>query len=571
MAKSYSLNIGGSKVKLSRSDTQVAVRANVGMARSMDNELRTIAKRVPVERRGWLEGFEIIDIQVPAKELARERGNLRSAASVSQEVAVYHTSKDRVPFVPVGTIYLSFKANVENEAKQAILDKYALELVTSELDDFLTVRVRTPGTDAVEVAAALQKEDSVAVAEPDLVTTKRSQNLVLPTDELLARLWHLENKGTHDGQSLGYQRGADARVVAAWKVLNSLGSSEVVVGIIDDGFALDHPDIADKSVHPWDFRRNSSDVRPEPNLTSPAQGNWHGTACAGVAVGKAGGGQVIGAAPNAKLLPVRMNENLEPVLVSKWFDYMKDRGAWVVSCSWGAEAAVYPLPHRIGHAITRCARKGRNGKGCVVVFAAGNSALDVNDHVNDPPRSQNGFATHPDVIAVAACTSRDQFSDLSSFGKEIWICAPSGGLGAWPIITSDVSGTYIDANGVERGNGYEPGDYFFHFTGTSAACPLVAGVCALVLGANPELTSADVKEILKDKARRIGPESEYSNGHSVKFGHGCIDAERAVKEALDRKLRIATVAERPATEKKRERPSTGKRRLAARRVTEAPS
>jgi subtilisin family serine protease len=544
VAKSYALNIGGSKVKLTRSDTQIAVQPNVGMAQSMENELRSIAVDAPMERRGRLGGFEIVGIQASAQRMSRARASLRDAASVSREVPVYHTSNDLVPFVPVGTIYMSFKPGQSDEAKQSIVDKHALELVASEANGFLTVRVTTPGADAVQVAAALQKEEGVAVAEPDLVTTKRSQNIMLPDDVLLARQWHLQNTGTHNGESLGYTAGADARVVAAWNKLKNLGSTDVVVGIIDDGFDLSHPDLADKAVHAWDFERGSSDVRPEPSPTSPDLGNWHGTACAGVAVGKAKGGQIIGAAPNAKLLPVRMNDSLSPELVAKWFDHMTDKGAWVVSCSWAAEPAVYPLPERIAQAISRCAKNGRNGKGCVIVFAAGNSATDI----NDPPNSQNGFATHPDVIAVSACTSRDTHSDRSSFGREISVCAPSGGLGAWNIITSDVSGTYLDAAGVEHSSGYAPGDYNFNFTGTSSACPLVAGICALVLDANPELTSAEVREIIKRTARKIGPESEYPNGHSTKFGHGCVDGESAVSDALGVAAARGQIAARRAGE-----------------------
>jgi subtilisin family serine protease len=302
----------------------------------------------------------------------------------------------------------------------------------------------------------------------------------------------------------------------------------VVVGVIDDGFDLGHPDLANKAVAPWDFERNSADVHPEPDPMSPIDGNWHGTACAAVAVGNAGGGHIIGAAPNARLMPVRMNQALDPDLVAKWFDHMTDQGAWVVSCSWGAEAKVFPLCMRISDAIARCARKGRNGKGCVILFAAGNDKSDI----DDPPRTKNGLAIHPDVMAISACSSQDAFSDYSNFGKDVWVCAPSSGSGGWDVTTADATGTYIDASGRERSSGYASGDYNPHFTGTSSACPLAAGVCALVLSANPELTSAEVRDIIKRTARKIGPASDYRNGRSVKFGFGCVDAEAAVREAL---------------------------------------
>lgn len=80
--------------------------------------------------------------------------------------------------------------------------------------------------------------------------------------------------------------------------------------------------------------------------------------------------------------------------------------------------------------------------------------------------------------------------------------------------------------------GYDSGDYHDLFEGTSSACPLVAGICALVLGVNPELTAADVRQIVRATARRIGAGTDYQNGHSTDFGHGCVNAEAAVGLAL---------------------------------------
>ena len=124
-------------------------------------------------------------IQASPQKVLRARSNLRAAASVDQEVAVYHTSNDKVPFIPVGTIYLSFKPDQSDQVKQRVLKKHGLVLVKAEPNGFLTVRVATPGTDAVEIAAKLQREKSVEVAEPDLVTTRRLRNLVPPDDALL--------------------------------------------------------------------------------------------------------------------------------------------------------------------------------------------------------------------------------------------------------------------------------------------------------------------------------------------------------------------------------------------------
>ncbi|MEL6782358.1 MAG: S8 family serine peptidase [Pseudomonadota bacterium] len=438
--------------------------------------------------------------------------------------------------MPEGTIYLEFADEASDEEKQQIIDKYALQLVESERDGALTVRPTTAAEDAVGISAKMQNETAISCAEPDLATEGHLKSLDLPADELLDRQWHLRNSGEHGGQSIGYKAGADARVVEAWQLLGNLGSADVVIGVIDDGFDISHPDLMGKTVYPWDFTRHSNDVRPAPHLFDGRLGDWHGSACAGVATARAAGGQVVGAAPEAKLIPVRWGPSLEPRGVAKWFDHMTEKGAWIVSCSWGAAAAVFPLHRRISRAIERCARDGRSGKGTLILFAAGNDNRDI----NNLPDSLDGFAIHPDVMAIAASTSRDEKADYSNFGNEISICAPSSGRGGWGITTSDAQGTYIDAHGVRRPMGYAPGDYTFSFGGTSSACPLAAGIAALVLGANPDLTAAEVRSILETTARKIGDENGYdANGHSRVFGYGCVDAAAAVKRAQELRMQAA--------------------------------
>ena len=166
----------------------------------------------------------------------------------------------------------------------------------------------------------------------------------------------------------------------------------------------------------------------------------------------------------------------------------------------------------------------------VVVFAAGNEARDIDRPHED---SVNGFATDPDVIAVAASTSMDERADYSNFGAAVHVCAPSSGIGGSGITTADVTGEFSDTLGFPRRNGYVPGDYNEQFGKTSSACPLVAGVCGLILSVNPGLTALEVREIIKSTARKIGAASDDdANGHSKHFGYGCIDAEAAVSKAM---------------------------------------
>ena len=530
MSKSYELDIGGQKINFLESDNQIAIRSKVGQKATLSDQLKSLSDDNMMQLECSLGDFEVVALKSKQRSIDNERELMGRLSAAASQTSVYNTSGDGVPFVPQGTIYLVFNDGIEDSEKQRIIDENSLALVESEADGALTVRTTTPNRDAIAVSAELQSQAIVKLAEPDLITPGELKNFPFPHDALLNRQWHLENLGSHNGRTLGYKAGADARVIAAWQKLDGLGSPNVIVGIIDDGFDLSHPDLAGKAIHPWDFTRNANDVAPEPNLDNQHLGDWHGTACAGVAVAQAGHGKVIGAAPNAQLIPVRWGPDLEPRGVARWFDHMTNSGAWVLSCSWGATAAVYPLPTRISAAITRCAELGRSGKGCVVLFAAGNDNRDIFDR----PRSLDGFAVHPDVIAVAASNSRDEKSSYSNYGDQIWVCAPSSGAGGWGIVTSDVRGSYRDASDRIQPMGYSSGDYEFSFGGTSSACPLAAGVCALIFSANPDLSSKQVRGILRDSARKIGARSDYDDtSHSRYFGYGCVDAEKAVEMALD--------------------------------------
>jgi subtilisin family serine protease len=112
------------------------------------------------------------------------------------------------------------------------------------------------------------------------------------------------------------------------------------------------------------------------------------------------------------------------------------------------------------------------------------------------------------------------------------VCAPSSGAGGRGILTADVGGTF-SRNGVAIESGYAVGAFTDTFGGTSSATPLVAGICALLLALDGDLTAAEVKSLIQRTARRIGPAGSYGpNGHSPSFGYGCIDASAAVREVL---------------------------------------
>jgi subtilisin family serine protease len=521
MTETIAFRYGGKTMTLTKSENLIAVRPKPGMEPTMRAALTSLATSTPSGDRQLLGGFQIVAAGDTLPDTESTLDALREHPAVASGSHVFHTSADNVPFVPTGSVYIKFKQGTSQQAQEALLDSCRLEITEARDARTVIARVTPDSPNPIKVAATLQNSPDIDVAEPELATPGRLHGFNLPADPLLSEQWHLQNLGFHRGTDVGFRKGADGRVIAAWTAAQTLGSPQIVVAVIDDGFDLAHPDLAGpgKTVSPWDFTRNNNS--PTPDATTQ---DWHGTACSGVAVGRAGGGAILGAAPGATLMPVRWGTDLADGQIEKWFKYVTNQGADVVSCSWGAQAQLFMLSERVKEAIHKCATEGRGGKGCVIVFAAGNSNHDVNDPAGG---TVSGFAIHPDVIAVAASTSRDQRSNYSNHGAEIWVCAPSSGAGGWGILTSDVTGSTVNGGNLIP-LGYDPSDYTYEFGGTSSACPLVAGVCALVLSANPALTAPQVRHILRTTARPMGGQAN----HTKEFGHGCVDAEAAVRAAM---------------------------------------
>jgi hypothetical protein len=118
----------------------------------------------------------------------------------------------------------------------------------------------------------------------------------------------------------------------------------------------------------------------------------------------------------------------------------------------------------------------------------------------------------------------------------------TGYIGTAPAVTISLQGLGVFSTDLVGAPGYESGDFVSSFGGTSSACPVVAGVAALILSANPDLTAQDVKRILQETADKIvdrdaDPQlgmrlgTYDTNGHSQWFGYGKVNAFKAVQAA----------------------------------------
>ncbi len=339
---------------------------------------------------------------------------------------------------------------------------------------------------------------------------------VVPAD----RRWHLGS---------GQSKVTDAWAVPGFAADRARGAREIKIAILDDGCDVAHADFAGKIVAQYNFEEGVADARPK----GPKDN--HGTACTGVAAA-AGLGPASGAAPGCSIIAARTPNLLGIDEEARMFQWAADQRADVISCSWGpadGTGNLDPLPDNVAAAIRYCVTKGRGGRGIPILWAAGNGDESV---------SLDGYASCPDVIAVAASTSKNGRAWYSDFGPEIWICAPSSGdddAGELSIFTTDRSGA-DGYNGGDASLGDATGNYTGDFGGTSSAAPLTAGIVGLVLSANPDLhenptspRGREVREVLAATAAKIG--SGYTNGHSPQFGFGRVDAAAAVREALRRK------------------------------------
>lgn len=528
MSKKIVIQTGKGKLKLKKSKELVGLKLSKEHAKA---ENKKLVKKKILE---YLGGFKLVELKSKNDALDKALDELRKEKDVEIGTHVYIAEGSTRPMIPTGVIYITFEEGVSVEEQELALDEYKLELIERRSDSDVVVRVTPQSPNPIKVAAAMQQWALVRRAEPDLDTLvdEYDEDITLPTDPLLADQWYFNNRGLVPSAGYTIRKGADARIIKAWERLGNMGSPNITLAVIDNGFDTSHPDLSAKIFRPYDLWTRSSRLsQGDPRFT-------HGTSCASIAIAPANGQGIVGVAPNARFMPVS-GTSFSLQATEEMFDYCIKNGADIISCSWGTTDPAYDLSPIKEAAISKAARIGRNGKGCVILFAVGNDDLDYISY----------YASHPDVIAVAACTSQDTIASYSNRGPEVWVCAPSNG--DWPLIAARASwdqGTSLRGPGEFRYwiDGKNRGNRYKHFGGTSGATPLVAGIVALMLSANPNLTAKEVKEILKITADKIGPSWEYdSRGHSRKYGYGRVNAERAVAEALRRKIQTQPTSPTP--------------------------
>ena len=348
----------------------------------------------------------------------------------------------------------------------------------------------------------------------------------IPSDPLFHNQWHLKN----DAQVPDSISGNDVEITSVWDLISGAG---VNIAIVDDGLEYTHEDLACNARTDIDIDINFTDDDPFPDSTL----DDHGTSVAGVAGACTNSTGGLGAAFNSGLVGIRLladsnddeqesqglSHNVFPANIQDQIHFSNN--------SWGPEddgktlETFGPLTKL---AFENAVSHGRGGRGTIFVWSAGNGRCK-DDNINF-----DGYASSRYTIAVGASGGDGMFSHYSEPGASMLINAPSS-YGACPsfvktgITTTDLSGRI--------GSSFT--SYTDDFGGTSSAAPLVSGIAALMLEANPNLGWRDVQNILIDTAENNDEtDPDWKRNAAGRlfnpyYGFGRVNAALAVDQAIN--------------------------------------
>lgn len=473
---------------------------------------RTEAQRVRA-KDGTQEVLHFTE-RASGKAAAEHLKSLERASGQKHDLVVYEAGKTRsekTRRVVTRKVVAHLRANTDANALRLTINAAAVSL-PAYAPGFAIFEFPS-GQEALATLPVLRASAGVESAE--IVLARQFSRRFVPNDPRYAYSatntsyqWHLKNTGQNNAAT-----GEDAGgLETLWDTYRGNG---ITISIVDDGLQINHPDLALNSAHA--FHRDWNDNTPNDPTGRPAQDN-HGTSCAGVAaaIGNNSVGGV-GAAMNARLIGLRLIAgNVGDVENAEALNWRTDL-VHISNNSWGPpdEGTNLDAPGPLAlAALENGALAGRGGRGVIYAWAGGNGH-DKNDRSN-----YDGYNNSPYTLSVAACDDKGTMTWYSEHGSNLIVCAPSNGADRQGVTTTSNLG-YVD-----------------DFGGTSSATPLVSGVIALMLQANPNLGWRDVQEIMIRSARKNSPaDPEWVvNGGGLnfnhKFGAGVVNAPVAVAMAL---------------------------------------
>uniref|UniRef100_A0A4W6EH19 Furin (paired basic amino acid cleaving enzyme) b n=1 Tax=Lates calcarifer TaxID=8187 RepID=A0A4W6EH19_LATCA len=345
----------------------------------------------------------------------------------------------------------------------------------------------------------LQKEPQVLWTEQQVVRKRTKRDVYEdPTDPDFPKQWYLSSP-THQ----------DLNTKVAWA--QGYTGRGVVVTILDDGIEKDHPDLISNYDPEASYDVNDGDADPQPRYTQRNE-NRHGTRCAGEVAAAANNGVCgVGVAYNSKIGGVRMLDGEVTDVVEAHSLSLNPQHIHIYSASWGPEDDGKSLdgPAKLAkEAFLQGITRGRNGLGSIFVWASGNGGREQDSCNCD------GYTNSIYTLSISSTTQS---------GNVPWYSEPcsstlastfsSGNPGEKQIVTTDLRQKCTDSH-----------------TGTSASAPLAAGIIALALEANMNLTWRDMQHLVVRTSQpgHLSAGDWKTNGVgrrvSHSYGYGLLDA-----------------------------------------------
>ncbi len=350
--------------------------------------------------------------------------------------------------------------------------------------------------------------------------------------------WYLNNDGL--ANTLGYdlkKKFADIGAEAAWVLAN--GGTGIKIALIDPDFSV-HPDYTNniristvssggalllKSKNPPNSDRDKSKlVSPTTPSTEPS----HGTAILGIVGAEKNGTGLQGIAYNGELIPIMMPINSKRDLLPYALKYASDPrtlftganvndAADVINMSFGDESNT-GISDDLTEALAWATVYGRKGKGNIIIWSVSNSYKKL---INDDAIAQSNR-----ILKVGRSSLNDQ-NNGSAYGPELELLAPGMDFlvlneSSQPFRRSRYGRPISPGTISSSDDGFTTGTF-----GTSWAAPVVSGVVALMLQANPNLTWVEIKYILKKTAFPIEIDNQITGYKwKDKTGNDIVDSNR---------------------------------------------
>ncbi len=401
------------------------------------------------------------------------------------------------------------KSSIGIPALQSVFQKVGVTQVNRMFPTASATLSRMPdGTTSPDITTIYKIQYTADVPLVDVINEiLKSEDVIYAEPSYIYHVSYRPNDPDTGTTKNYYQR--IIKAYEAWDV--SKGDTNVIIGIVDTGGDLDHPDLAANIKYnyadPIDGLDNDNDgyidnfkgwdfVGPvssafvgdgDPNVQ--AGGNDHGVHVGGDASAVADNGVgIAGVGFKCKLLYVKCTPDANENAIYTGYEgivYAADHGASIINCSWGGQGGGAAGQDVVNYALAH---------GALVVAAAGNDAVDSYDYF---PTSYNG------VLSVGATTSTDRRSTFSNFGYSVDVSAPGSG-----IYSTVYNNSYAS------------------YDGTSMASPIAAGAAALVKSHFPAYNPMQVGEQLRVTCDDIS--AKNGGSYKDKLGKGRINVYRAL-------------------------------------------